>query len=586
MARFAERYAARSSIVFAAFLAIYASGAARTVQGGDAGEFMALSLLSGVAHPPGYPLFTMLLSIAGFLPVGAPAFRASLVSAALAAGAVALLHGAVLRLTRSLPAAWIAAGFLGFSLTFWQYATVAEVFAGGACTAALVIFASARIAEGWRGHQAQLALGLSVATGIANHHTVILLAPLAFWAWFTALSRPLRPRTAVAETLTCAAGLACGFLAYLTLMIPGGGWRWGDTSSLGGLLHHFLRADYGTFQLALNGAELRWWQHPLYYLGRIPAQLFGVGALAAAAGVWGGLRSRRGFAAALLATWVLAGPVFLAKFNVPLEGMGRVVAARFHILPTVLSAVFIGFGVAWASRQPWGRLTAPLCALAVAAQGLTYHRHASHAEWTVMEDYVLNALGAVEPGALIVGNSDNFFFGALYAQRALGVRPDVAFLHPTMLAYDWYVDDMNARFPALNLPGYVPVPELVAGNLDARPVYLTLALLAEPEVAAAVSAYPESAVLMRAVSTPQDLPPPAQVEVQMDAAVKSFIFRSKLTTDHQATETWEVWAVQQYAEAYMALARAYDGERDVLAAARCREKAALFAPPSARQVAQ
>jgi len=575
-----KHLAARSPIVFAAFLAIYASGAARTVQGGDAGEFMALSALSGVAHPPGYPLFTSLLSFTAFLPLGTPAFRASLVSAALAAGAAALIHAAIRSLTDSPAAAWIAAGFLGFSLTFWQYATVAEVFAGGALTAALVIFAAARIAGGWRGHQAQLALGLSVATGVANHHTVVLLAPLAFWAWYTALSRPLSRRSVSRETLTCAAGLACGFLAYLTLMIPGGGWRWGDTSSLGGLTHHFLRGDYGTFQLALDGASVGWWEHPLFYLRRAPTQLFGVGALAALVGVWAGLREARwrGFAAALLATWVLAGPLFLTQLNVSLDGMGSVVAARFHILPTVLSAVFIGLGVAWASRQPWGRVVAPLCALAVGAQALAHHERASHADWTVMEDYILNTLDAVAPGALIVGVSDSFFFGTLYAQRALGVRPDVAFLHPSMLVYDWYVEDMNARFPGLNLPGYVSVPELVAGNLDVRPVYLSRELLGKPEVAGRVSAYPESAVLMRAVSPEQGLPTPEQVEAQMDAAVQGFTFRSKLITRHQATETWEVWAVQQYAGAYETLADAFTASGDAEGAARCREKAAVFVP--------
>ena len=36
--------------------------------------------------------------------------------------------------------------------------------------------------------EAQLALGLVVATGIANHHTVVLLAPMAFWAWVGAMA--------------------------------------------------------------------------------------------------------------------------------------------------------------------------------------------------------------------------------------------------------------------------------------------------------------------------------------------------------------------------------------------------------------
>ena len=40
----------RSSLVFLVFALLYAACCARTVQGGDAGEFMTLSALGGVAH--------------------------------------------------------------------------------------------------------------------------------------------------------------------------------------------------------------------------------------------------------------------------------------------------------------------------------------------------------------------------------------------------------------------------------------------------------------------------------------------------------------------------------------------------------
>ena len=138
----------RSSLVFWAALLVYGSGAARTAQGGDAGEFMTLAALGGVAHPPGYPLFTALLRLFGAIPIGGVPWRASMVSATLAAGALALLHATVRDRVGSGAAGWVAAGSLGLSLSFWQYATVAEVFAGGAFTAALLLLVTGRIAGG------------------------------------------------------------------------------------------------------------------------------------------------------------------------------------------------------------------------------------------------------------------------------------------------------------------------------------------------------------------------------------------------------------------------------------------------------
>ena len=44
-------------------------------------------------------------------------------------------------------------------------------------------------------------------------------------------------------------------------MLPGGSWRWGDTTSLDGVVRHFLRSDYGTFRLASQEADVAWWDH-------------------------------------------------------------------------------------------------------------------------------------------------------------------------------------------------------------------------------------------------------------------------------------------------------------------------------------
>ena len=53
-------------------------------------------------------------------------------------------------------------------------------------------------------------LGLAVATGIANHHTVILLAPLVCWGVFVAA------RERVIAGLGVVVGVLPGFAAYGT----------------------------------------------------------------------------------------------------------------------------------------------------------------------------------------------------------------------------------------------------------------------------------------------------------------------------------------------------------------------------------
>jgi len=55
-------------------------------KGGDNGELLAAACAHGVAHPPGYPLYMMLLQFFMYvIPIGAPAWRAGISSAMLGA---------------------------------------------------------------------------------------------------------------------------------------------------------------------------------------------------------------------------------------------------------------------------------------------------------------------------------------------------------------------------------------------------------------------------------------------------------------------------------------------------------------------
>jgi len=54
---------------FGVFL-IYLRTLAPSVVGGDTGELITVAYKMGVAHPPGYPLFTLLAKLFTFIPFG------------------------------------------------------------------------------------------------------------------------------------------------------------------------------------------------------------------------------------------------------------------------------------------------------------------------------------------------------------------------------------------------------------------------------------------------------------------------------------------------------------------------------------
>lgn len=114
----------------AALLAgLYLWGLAPSVHVHDAGELTAASWTLGVGHPPGAPLYMILLK--GFqllVPLGSIAWRANLFSASAAVGAFLLFDSLARALTGrpgiSLAGAWA----FSLSVTFWSQAEMAEVY--------------------------------------------------------------------------------------------------------------------------------------------------------------------------------------------------------------------------------------------------------------------------------------------------------------------------------------------------------------------------------------------------------------------------------------------------------------------------
>ncbi len=94
-------------VVFVLAAVVYAGTAAPDVLPADFGEFQLVSALLGVAHPPGFPLYTLAgHAFIRLFPWGTPAYRLNLMSGLLAAGTLVL----VARTTRLWARGWCIGG--------------------------------------------------------------------------------------------------------------------------------------------------------------------------------------------------------------------------------------------------------------------------------------------------------------------------------------------------------------------------------------------------------------------------------------------------------------------------------------------
>ncbi|XP_013131756.1 transmembrane protein 260 isoform X3 [Oreochromis niloticus] len=242
--------------VVACVAALYVPCVQRTVPGGDSGELITTACELGVAHPPGYPLFTLLAHMAmRLLPSLSPAHSVNLMSSLLGAAACGGFCITVCRLAGPGPGAVLAGGLFAVSRLSWQWSMVAEVFTLNNLFIGLLFFltASFHCAENATqrkktAHWGALCCGL----GLCNQHTLVLYVLVIIpWVLYRLYSQKELSLRGLVSLGFC---FLAGFLPYIYLPISSylntARWSWGDQTTLSGLLTHLLRAEYGTFCLA------------------------------------------------------------------------------------------------------------------------------------------------------------------------------------------------------------------------------------------------------------------------------------------------------------------------------------------------
>lgn len=150
----------------------------------DTGEFQTIGTTLGIAHPTGYPSYTLLLWLTSVLlgPVGEPALRANLTSALLVSGAAALAAIAVVQVTRR-PMIGLAAGaLLAVAPIAWENAVRADPHAFhlflGALLLVLLLGWASRERSGDQGAGRWLVIAAVVfGVSLGNHALTLLMAP-------------------------------------------------------------------------------------------------------------------------------------------------------------------------------------------------------------------------------------------------------------------------------------------------------------------------------------------------------------------------------------------------------------------------
>jgi len=441
---------------------LYSLTAARDIVVGDTPELITAAVTLGVAHPPGYPLLTMLGHLFSLIPFGSIPFRVNLLSVVCDSLTVGVVYLIAVRLTRSQFSAAVAAMALAVNPVFWEWSLAAEVFPLNNLLVAILILLLGLWQE--RPGRTQFLVAAFFVAGLAltNHQTIVLLAPaFSFLLWRQRELLRAQPRIMLLGVIAFAIGL----LPYIYVLWAAArhpAYNWGNISSFHDLIGLVGRRSYGSTRLVNT---------PGYTGGPPWSRLV---AFFASFGLFNGLlifagsieayRSRRWYLWFSLLAFLFAGPLFIwiTNLNLQTAPSALFVLQRFFLLSHVLLAPLMAFGVMLiagivarfipAVSKAASPLVGCACLIAIVATiAMNYHR-VDQSRNSLARQFGEDVLAEVQPNSILLVSGDGFAFPLIYLQQVehIGNQATLVVL-PTLLG-EWYARQLREQHPNLVIP--------------------------------------------------------------------------------------------------------------------------------------
>ena len=480
--------------VFLVVLGLYAYTTPRLVTLEDDGLFIGNLDDFGVAHPPGYPMHTLLGGIfyhlLGFLNISTPAFRGHFFSGFAGAVACVAIYAAVAMLLRGRVFAYLAGIAYGASRTFWSQAIIAEVYTLNAMFFFIVLALCVRYAGHMgRSDKAHARLFVFVAMfyglGLATHYPILGLGSIGLGMMVLSQLRNILPR------------LPLGAVVLAAAVAPPYGWMlwrshsdtyanfYGPIEDMDQFLFYVFRKGYSgvdtqehvgiadkiVFAKSL-GDDMLWQFTPFGFA------LVVVGFLVMA-------RSRHNWLwLSMAVSWFMSSVLLIYLLDFKAEFIWLAAFRVYHLLAFGIMAIWMAVGAAWLvdlfrkwmSPRARAHLGGLVAIVVVVGSVAAHWEQNNRRDYRWAHDLAMARINSVEQGAALF-TFDDLDLPVGYLHWVEKVRPDLEVYNDQGLVY------ANRLYPPLipdHSPQNNPAARSKAGDLrkfqdeaqqSGRPVY-------------------------------------------------------------------------------------------------------------------
>lgn len=459
-----------------AVIVLYRMTLAPSVLQIDTGELATVQALAGIAHPTGYPLFTMIGYLALQIPwASSKILQCNTLSLIWCVVGVILFMAAVRMLLIQLKveshpksrdkkpktqkskvelskpvnpthitlAVLVSGLLLAFNRTYWMQATSVEVYALQVVlfTATLLFLVRANF-SGFDSIRPWLWVSVCLALGFSNHMTMLLIIPGTAYLFFS--KQGFQKRTFVRVLYLGAAFLLVIVAMYVYLPLRASGdpvLNWGNPRNWENFIRHVSGKQYQVWLFSSSQAAFqnldrffRQLPHVFTWPGLI---LFFIGFFA------GWMRSKQ------ISIYLTVTAVFSIGYAVNYDIHDL---ESYFLLTYLIMAVWIALGVLWLLQRFKKRNTQIvlfcLLGLITVYSAVSHYSEADQSDVHIYEDYTKQALGSLSEDALLLSYQwDVLISPAYYFQFAESIRPDVAVVDKELLRRSWYFRQMAINYP-------------------------------------------------------------------------------------------------------------------------------------------
>lgn len=497
---FLKRHYQASTALFA--FIVYLFTLAPTVVEIDSGELAAVQALSGIAHPTGYPLFSMLgyLLLKALFPFRT-VYAANLLAAVWCTlGLVFFMKSARFVIDNSsifsspdknalkkvkkdkhhkeitekkasgkmeavreekeseineikkILSISLGALVLAFSKTFWAQSTSVEVYSLHIFLINLIIYfllkAFASDGEG-QDHTLRgwLLFALMLALGFSNHMTTLLILPGAAYFYFSRNKYNISSSyKRIALMLAVFIPLLALMYAYLPLRAKANpAVNWGNPVDMERILRHVSGKQYQVWLFSSADSARKQLE---FFISSLPGEFAIVSLLFCILGLFQAYRMARKFFNFLVISFAFC---VLYSINYDIVDI-----SSYFLLAYITLSFFAVFGVLKifsllksASENPY-LMPAALTGLFIILQIYFNSKDVSKSQTYTFEDYTKAVIQSTEKNSIIFSYQWDYLISpSYYLQKVENFRPDAAIIDKELLRRSWYYNQLGRNYPEI-----------------------------------------------------------------------------------------------------------------------------------------